>query len=320
MLRARGRIRSLEGALTISTKEKNIMLSNRRRFLQGAAATGVAATAGLWSHAASAKVAPVTLKDRNYEPLKLPRPISLAALTVLDVSPANQVLCAAKAGYSHVGIRLVPATPTETQYDMIGDTPMIREVEANLKATGVKVLDIEILRIKPDTCAGNDPDINRLTDNYAELCELAHPYGLNLSIEPMPWCNVSTVKQQGEILRKINRPNAGCLVDPIHFYRAKNDYKDIDNLPAGSLKYCQMCDITAEMPDTMDGILYQARNFRLSPGTGAADLVQLLKHLPNLPISIEACNANLALTMSPLDRARMYLEDMVAVLNAAGEH
>lgn len=202
MLRARGRTRSLEGASTISTKEKNIMLSNRRRFLQGAAAT-----AGLWSHAASAKVAPVTLKDRNYEPLKLPRPISLAALTVLDVSPANQVLCAAKAGYSHVGIRLVPATPTETQYDMIGDTPMIREVEANLKATGVKVLDIEILRIKPDTravnwkaffetgarlgatqvlCAGNDPDINRLTDNYAELCELAHPYGLNLSIEPMP--------------------------------------------------------------------------------------------------------------------------------------
>ena len=71
-----------------------------------------------------------------------------------------------------------------------------------------------------------------------------------------------------------------------------------------------MCDITAEMPDTMDGILYQARNFRLSSGTGAA----------YLPISIEVCNANLALTMSPLDRARMYLEDMVAVLNAAGEH
>lgn len=192
MLRARGRTRSLEGASTISTKEKNIMLSNCRRFLQGAA---------------SAKVAPVTLQDRSYEPLKLPRPISLAALTILDVSPANQVLCAAKAGYSHVGIRLVPATPTETQYDMIGNTPMIREVEANLKATGIKVLDIEILRIKPDTravnwkaffetgtrlgatqvlCAGNDPDINRLTDNYAELCELAHPYGLNLSIEPMP--------------------------------------------------------------------------------------------------------------------------------------
>ena len=316
------------------------MNTNRRRFLQSSAVASMGAAAGFWSQTAQAKVKPVTLEDRKFDPIKLPRPISLAALTVLDVSPANQVLCAAKAGYSHVGIRLYPATPTETQWDMIGDTPMIREVEANLKATGVKVLDIEILRIKPDTrainwkpffetgarlgatqvlCAGNDPDLNRLTDNFAELCEIAHPFGLNLSIEPMPWCNVSTVKQMNTILRKINRPNAGCLVDPIHFYRADNDYKDIDALPEGALKYCQMCDITAEKPDTMDGILYQARNFRLSPGTGAADLPRLLKHLPNLPISIEACNAALALTMSPLDRARLYLEDMVAVLNAAVE-
>lgn len=73
---------------------------------------------------------------------------------------------------------------------------------------------------------------------------------------------------QGEILRKINRPNTGCLANPIHFYRAQNEYRDIDNLPVGSLKYCQLCDITAEMPDTMDGILYQVRNFRLFPGTG----------------------------------------------------
>ena len=55
----------------------------------------------------------------------------------------------------------------------------------------------------------------------------------------------------------------------------------------------------------MDGILYQARNYRLSPGTGAADLPKLLNCLKGLPISIEACNADLAITMSPLDRARM---------------
>ena len=319
-------------------QKENNMNQTRRRFFQGAAAAGLAAAG--WTSSANAKVAPVTMKERSFEPIKLPRPISLAALTVLDVSPANQVLCAAKAGYSHVGIRLYPATPTETQYSMIGDTPMLRQVEANLKATGVKVLDIEILRIKPDTravnwkaffetgarlgatevlCAGNDPDFNRLCDNYAELCEIAHPFGLNLSIEPMPWCNISTVKQGGEVMKRVNRPNAGILVDPIHFYRADNTYEDIDNLPKGSLHYCQICDITADKPKTMDGILYQARHYRLSPGTGAADLPQLLKHLPNLPISIEACNADLALTMSPLERARMSLEDMVAVLNKAGE-
>ncbi len=314
----------------------------RRSFLRNAAATGLAAgSMGTFSVSAHAAVAPKALKDVKFEPLKLPRPISLAALTVLDVSPANQVLCAAKAGYSHVGIRLVPATPTETQWDMIGDTPMVREVEANLKATGVKVLDVEILRVKPDTrainwkpffetgarlgatdvlVAANDPNYERFLDNFAELCEIAHPYGLSLSIEPMPWCDISTVKQAGDAMKRVNRPNAGVLVDPIHFYRADNDYADIDALPKGSLKYCQMCDLTADKPKDMDGILYQARNFRLSPGTGAGDLTTLLKHLPGLPISIEACNAELALAMSPVERARMYLEDMVAVLNKAGEH
>ena len=193
----------------------------RRRFLTASAL--LAAGAGL-ARTAQAKVQPVKLENRKFEPLKLPRPISLAALTVLDVSPANQVLCAAKAGYSHVGIRLVPATPTETQWDMIGDTPMIREVEANLRATGVKVLDIEILRVKPDTrainwkpffetgarlgasqvlVAGNDPDYNRFCDNFAELCEIAHPYGLTLNVEPMPWCDIATVKAAGDAMKRL---------------------------------------------------------------------------------------------------------------------
>ena len=69
------------------------MLSNRRRFLQGAA---------------SAKVAPVTLQDRSYEPLKLPRPINLAALTILDVSSRQSVLCAAKAATATVASASCP--------------------------------------------------------------------------------------------------------------------------------------------------------------------------------------------------------------------
>lgn len=60
------------------------------------------------------------------------RPISLAALTVLELTPPQMVTCAAEAGYSHVGIRLLPATPTEPQYDIVGDTPLLREVQSRL--------------------------------------------------------------------------------------------------------------------------------------------------------------------------------------------
>ena len=54
------------------------------------------------------------------------RPLGLSALSVLDVTPAIQVLVASEAGYTHVGLRLIPATPTETVHNMIGDTPMVR--------------------------------------------------------------------------------------------------------------------------------------------------------------------------------------------------
>ncbi len=57
------------------------------------------------------------------------RAIALAALTVLELTPPALVQCAADAGYSHVGIRLLPATQTEPTYDLVGDTALLGEVE-----------------------------------------------------------------------------------------------------------------------------------------------------------------------------------------------
>lgn len=267
----------------------------------------------------------------------LERPIGLAALTVLDVSPANQVIVAAEAGYTHVGIRLIPATPTEPVYATVGDTPLIREVEKRLKETGIKVLDIEILRLKPDTrvinflpvletgarigasqvlLAGNDPDQNRLADNFALLCELAAPLGIAINIEPMPWTNIPTVNAGIELLTKSNQNNQGMIIDPLHFDRGANTLDDLKKVPQAWWRYMQLCDGTKEKPQDTEGLLYQARNYRLSPGRGGIDLVSLLKALPEMPISIECCNDELALHKSPIERAKMYLDDTKALLKA----
>ena len=66
---------------------------------------------------------------------------------MLELTPPEMVTCAAEAGFSHVGIRLLPATTTEPHYDLVGKTPLLREVERRLADTGVKVLDVEIFRI-----------------------------------------------------------------------------------------------------------------------------------------------------------------------------
>lgn len=267
------------------------------------------------------------------------RPIGLAALSVLDVTPANQVIVASEAGYTHVGLRLIPATPTETVHNVIGDTPMVREVERRLKETGIKCNDIEFPRMKADTrvinlkpfletgarfgakhvlVAGNDPDFNRFADNFGQLCELAFPFGLSCSIEPMPWTDCKSVKDGDKLMRAVNRPNAGVCVDPIHFDRNGDTYDDLAALPEGSLKFMQFCDATAERPKDVEGLLFQARNYRLTPGTGGLDLVGLLRHMPkDIPIAIECCNDELALHKSPIERAKMYIEATRKLLKEA---
>ena len=157
------------------------------------------------------------------------RPLSLAALTVIELSPPDMVTCAARAGFTHVGLRLVPATPQEVSYETVGDTPVIRDVRARLDDTGVAVLDIEILRLRPETnvpdflpvletgarlgarnafIADNDPDESRLTERFGELCDLAAPFGIAPCLEPMPWTDVRNFAQGARILRAAARANA----------------------------------------------------------------------------------------------------------------
>jgi sugar phosphate isomerase/epimerase len=168
------------------------------------------------------------------------RPIALAALTVLELAPPDQVSCAAEAGYRYVGLRLLPATAEEPQRPMVGNTEMVRETARRLDSTGVRAIDIEIFRLKADTrveayrdaletgarlgatealIAGNDPDEARLIANLALFCDIAAEYGIGGNIEPMPWTDVRDFAQGARIVERAARGNAGLLIDPIHFDR-----------------------------------------------------------------------------------------------------
>lgn len=237
------------------------------------------------------------------------RSLSLAALTVLELSPVEMVRCAADAGYSHVGIRLLPATADEPVWDIVGDTPMRRELVATLAGTGVRTLDVEILRLQPDTdvldllpaleagrclgarhvlVAGNDPDEARLTARFAALCERAAPFGLSIYLEPMPWTDARDFTQAARIVERSAQPNAGVLIDPIHFDRAGNVAAQIASVPPERLAYLQFCDAPTERPADLEGLLRQARAERLPPGAGGLDLRGILAAVPaDAPLSLE---------------------------------
>ncbi|NUY01163.1 sugar phosphate isomerase/epimerase family protein [Paraburkholderia youngii] len=264
------------------------------------------------------------------------RELSLSALTVLELSPPQMVECAAQAGYDCVGLRLVPATDHEVHHDIISPGALKRETLARVRDTGVKVLDVEILRLKPDTdvnaflpmldtaaelgaryvlVAGNDPDEARTAERLARLCELAEPRGLAPSLEPMPWTDVKDVTQGARIVKAAARPNTGLIVDPIHFDRAGTPTDTLRALPREYFGYVQFCDAPAERPADLDTLLHQARCERMIPGEGGLDLAGILRALPDhLPISLEVPMQQWAKTASALERARRLREATLALL------
>ena len=271
----------------------------------------------------------------------MPRPISISALTALELAPPDLVSIAAAAGYSHVGLRLVAATTTEPQRAMIGDTPMVRETRARLDATGIQVLDIEVLRLTPGTrvaddllpaietgarlgakyalVTGNDPDEARLVDRFAELCDLAARCGVSPQLEFMSFSDLKTLSQAARVIERAGRDNAGIVVDAYHFSRTRCQLADIANVPASRFRYAQLCDAPAAIPATQEAVLAEARSARRFPGDGELDLVSLVRALPpGIPVAVESPTLELAKTVDALERARRAIAGVRRVLESAG--
>lgn len=265
------------------------------------------------------------------------RIFSLASLTVLEVSPPEMIEIAARAGYSHVGLRLVPATLEEQHFPLVADPGLLRQTLTRLRDTGIRVLDVEILRLKPETCvadfevilavgaelgasellvAGNDPNESRLTDNFAALCDLAGQYGLHTHLEFMPWTDARNLEQAVRIVENAGRETGGVLVDAFHFDRSASRLEDLARIAPSRLRYAQLCDVAGPRPDDMQEILRQARNERRFPGEGDCDLLGLLRCLPsNTPLSLEIPTVQLLEQgVSALQRAQMALDKTRALL------
>ena len=89
----------------------------------------------------------------------------MSPLTIFDASPPEQVSAAAEAGPNCVGLRGWSA-PDEPAYPMLGDAPLVHETLARLRDTGLKVWDVELIRLRPD--AGSDGAL-RILDAGAYL-------------------------------------------------------------------------------------------------------------------------------------------------------
>ncbi|RJE70211.1 hypothetical protein AMS70_10870 [Acinetobacter sp. JS678] len=257
------------------------------------------------------------------------REYSLSFLTVADVSPVEAVKIAAKCGYAAVGLRLLPAAPNEVDYPILNDSKLIKETRAALDDTGIRIADVEIVRIssdfEPDTylqflstaeqlgarhilVAGNDPEQSRLIHHFAQFCELSKQFGLSCDLEFMPWTNVKNLAQAEYIVNQSGQENAAILIDALHFDRSDSTLEQIKALDAKQLNYVQLCDGFAEYDPSDEGLIKIARSNRLVPGQGEIDLIGLIRALPK-EIMLAAEVPNLVLAERPaLERAEINLQ------------
>jgi sugar phosphate isomerase/epimerase len=269
-----------------------------------------------------------------------PHPIGLAPLTCLELSPLELVRTAQTNGYDFVGIRLIPGTEQEARHDMHVGSPMLREVCAVLRDTGLPVLDVEVFRLLPETdvaafepvlaaaqalgarealVAGQDPDAGRLATHFARFSELAARYGVTANLEPMPWAAVRTLADAAHILARAGCANAGILLDTLHFDRVGGVPGDIAAADPQRFRYAQLCDAPAERPTDLETLLLQARCERRMPGDGALDLRPVVAALPPaLPISLEIPMRDWARSADAQTRTRIMLDTTRRWLSASG--
>ncbi|WP_341645496.1 sugar phosphate isomerase/epimerase family protein [Thauera sp. SDU_THAU2] len=266
-------------------------------------------------------------------------PFSLSQLTALDHNPPQLVGLAARTGYSHAGIRLLPAAPGGIAYPLMDDDALLAETLAVMADTGVRIFDLEMIRLDAGfdparygrffevgqrlgaqciLVAGDDGERARLIDAYGRLCEAARPYGLCCDLEFMPWTAVVGIGDAIEVVSAVRADNAGVLIDALHLDRSGGSATDIARVQREWLHYAQICDGPAERPTTPEGLIHAARCERLLPGEGAIDLDGIWRALPReLPVGVEVPNDIRAPQLGAEGWARAALEAARAIVSRA---
>lgn len=233
---------------------------------------------------------------------------SLVHLTNIGCPPPELVRTAAKAGYDAVSIRTIPlGLAGEKPYDMAHDKQLRRETQAALRETGILYRDTEIARIadgvdvrdhEPYLEAAAEMGVRHITTNiwsadqnfyteqFARLCDLCGQYGLTVNVEFVTWAAVADLKQTAGLLRAVNRPNAGVLVDALHFYRSRVSLDELKQCPAEWFRYAHLCDCEAPIPADTEGLVHTGRAERLYPGEGAAPIAKIIEAIPNKDIML----------------------------------
>ena len=258
-------------------------------------------------------------------------PYALSYLTVPGVTPPEQTYIAARTGYDYVSYRLFHLDVAgEPDIDPT-DPQVIRDTKRALADTGLKCFDIELMRIM----RGLDPkdfvpafeagaelgagqvicsawtdvrnDRKFIVETFAEICDLAAPFGLTVNLEFPAFSRLTTLEEVMEVLERTGRRNQGMLVDTLYMHFNKAPLLALEKVPPEWINFLHICD-AEDLAFTREAMIETARDARLYPGEGAIDFWAVNYLFPDLPLSIELPHAKRIAEFGPEQHARNCLE------------
>ena len=219
-----------------------------------------------------------------------------------EATPLELVEAAAGAEFDYGGMWIEPSTWTEAT---------TRAVAARLRDTGLQLLDVEVVWIKPGPpdpehlriidigtelgarnvlCVSSDPDRNATRDKLGMLVERGTANGIRVNLEFGLFTEVKTIHDARTLLSEVDGTAAGLLVDSLHWHRSGGTLADIAAIPSRWQSYIQLCDAPLPGADPADpeAILMEAIDGRMPMGQGDLPLRKIVTLLPDgLPIAIE---------------------------------
>ena len=249
----------------------------------------------------------------------MPRLVSLAAGTILDVTPVEAVGVAAEAGFGAVGIWFdpttwKPSTPARIRSELDQHQILAFDIEPIMLSAkgdhGDEIVDAAVeIGVQNILVASREPDHAKVAARLNALAERIQHTDIKLVLEFLPILAIKTLADALSIVESVNHKSVGVLIDSLHLARSGSRLDLITESNIARFAYLQICDGPAVLSDpSPERLMHEALHGRLLPGEGGLDLHGLLRKVPGVPLSFELrSEALLSAFPDPIERAQAVL-------------
>ena len=150
---------------------------------------------------------------------------------------------------------------------------------------------LEARHIKIGDFIGDPCPMDKLVEEYSQLCAEGADHGTKIIFELIPWTTPGTLEDVLTMVSQADAPNGGLLLDMWHVHTLKIPQSELEAIP---LKYLQGMELNDGPEEIKGDWTEQTVNHRLLCGDGAFNIKGLIEAVGKVgydgPVGIEVLN------------------------------